>query len=645
MALLLIVTLLFPLDEGARAYREGDYSKAINILEPLKDKSFEAEYYYFLSLMRGGKYEKLLEELKERKIPLASILKVKLFYELGDIDSLTGLWKKRRNEIEIIGDYVLYYILKLSVEKKDKERASRYIRELFSLNPEFFKMKDAILSLQGIIRGDTLLAYLRKYPGVYTHPELLYLMASLEDSLGMHDSAEIHYKLLINKFPGSSESLEALSKVKVKRELAVKVLYLNGKYRNVLKLTRHMKKRGDILYYRLLSLYRLRRYSRFLRDVYKHLRKFKGDRRKRLLFLGGIAGEYTGRYTLATTLLQKAIAEGDRRSIYEFTNFLFEKRGEWAYSRLLQSIKIIPMGEIRLFDLRRGILLFILRDSRFVDFLRSSLEGKGMVRASSLYWLFRTTEDSSYFFYLGDEFPLSYYYMRLSPSRIQLDDNLQKGNLDERSKALLILGERDEVVHNLLKGEIDPHALFRFAGSIADYYTAIWSFVKLEVKPSRECLPFIFPFAYRPIVDSVSRITGVEREIIWALMREESWFREDAVSSKGAVGLMQLLPATAANILGVKELDTLNLMDPFKNILAGALYIGELTEKFKSYHLAIAAYNAGERKVEEWIERLGEVEDDIFIEFIPYTETRNYVKRVMRSYYVYKMLLSAPSEF
>jgi hypothetical protein len=120
---------------------------------------------------------------------------------------------------------------------------------------------------------------------------------------------------------------------------------------------------------------------------------------------------------------------------------------------------------------------------------------------------------------------------------------------------------------------------------------------------------------YRPMVESISRRNGVDPNLIDAMIRTESNYNAWAVSPKGAIGLMQLIPETGRRF-GVQ-----NFFDPQQNIEGGVRYIKYLLEMFGgNVDLSLAAYNAGENLVA----RLGKIP--------PYPETRNYVRKIHAVY-------------
>jgi soluble lytic murein transglycosylase len=144
-----------------------------------------------------------------------------------------------------------------------------------------------------------------------------------------------------------------------------------------------------------------------------------------------------------------------------------------------------------------------------------------------------------------------------------------------------------------------------------------------------------------------------EPALIHAIIRQESLFDSGAVSPSGALGLMQLMPATARNVaskLKMKKFNTDQLTaDPRYNVSLGSDYLAELIEKFNgSYVLAIAAYNAGPGRVSGWIRDNGDPRTGLdsmidWIEKINVSETRNYVQRVMENLEIYRARLAGGS--
>ncbi len=153
---------------------------------------------------------------------------------------------------------------------------------------------------------------------------------------------------------------------------------------------------------------------------------------------------------------------------------------------------------------------------------------------------------------------------------------------------------------------------------------------------------FAFPPAYESTVAQYSRQFGVPKELVWAIMRAESRFNPNAISPVGARGLIQLMPYTAEQLerlLNQPPIQEEKLMTPQTNIELGARYLARLLHTFSGYTpLVAAAYNAGPHRVYSWLSTFGNLDMDEFVEHIPFVETRNYVKKVVRNYIVYSQL-------
>lgn len=152
-----------------------------------------------------------------------------------------------------------------------------------------------------------------------------------------------------------------------------------------------------------------------------------------------------------------------------------------------------------------------------------------------------------------------------------------------------------------------------------------------------------FPLAYKQTVKTYARNFNIAPELIYAIIRQESSFSDNVTSSAGAQGLMQIMPATASSISKYAKIpyaDKKQLFLPEKNIHIGAAYIKDLGKRFAKHPiLIIAAYNAGPRQVNYWLKNHPPKDMDIWIETLPWQETRNYLKNVIAFYAVYQYRL------
>ncbi|MED5369782.1 MAG: transglycosylase SLT domain-containing protein [Myxococcota bacterium] len=157
-----------------------------------------------------------------------------------------------------------------------------------------------------------------------------------------------------------------------------------------------------------------------------------------------------------------------------------------------------------------------------------------------------------------------------------------------------------------------------------------------------------FPQQYWEEVGKATADYDWDGRLFHALTREESTFNKDIVSWAGAIGLSQLMPATAqgqARRMGL-SVSKSDLRDPYTNARIGANYFDWLMKRFDGNHwLALAGYNAGEGNVDKWLSRFGNLPTDQFIESIPFRETRNYSRRVSRSWQTYHLLYDGGPAF
>lgn len=157
-----------------------------------------------------------------------------------------------------------------------------------------------------------------------------------------------------------------------------------------------------------------------------------------------------------------------------------------------------------------------------------------------------------------------------------------------------------------------------------------------------------YPNSFRELIVSHSKTADeLDPDLLQALMREESALDPKALSWAGALGLCQLMPATAAGVamqLKLKRPQQAQLLEPDLNIQLGARYLSDLVIRQKGIKpFALASYNAGEGAVSRWRRENGDEDLAAWVELVPLQETRGYVKRVLRSYNTYK-LLYAPGQ-
>lgn len=152
----------------------------------------------------------------------------------------------------------------------------------------------------------------------------------------------------------------------------------------------------------------------------------------------------------------------------------------------------------------------------------------------------------------------------------------------------------------------------------------------------------LYPIKYKEYAEKYAEEYGVDELLIYAIIKSESNFKENSMSSSGAVGLMQLMEETAkeaAQKIEYKYISKDELYNPELNIKLGTYYFSELLQKYDgNIELALIAYNAGTGNVSNWIEKGIIKRDGSDIENVPYQETNMYVRKIMRDYEIYNKL-------
>jgi soluble lytic murein transglycosylase len=227
----------------------------------------------------------------------------------------------------------------------------------------------------------------------------------------------------------------------------------------------------------------------------------------------------------------------------------------------------------------------------------------------------------------------------------------------ERFKGLLEVGELDAARREATEGKlvadgVDPEVLWSIGwlydrAGIPEWGHALARSRLLDFRAHwpagrwRVAWQVAFPQAWGDLVSSESSTAGIPAPLTWAIMREESAFNPDARSAANAIGLMQLMSGTAGQLAHGTPLvvDDTSLRRPDVSIPLGARLLASLRASFSANPaLAIAAYNSGSGAVRRWLGERGGDDFDVFVERIPFEETRNYLKHVLSSEAAYAYL-------
>lgn len=227
-----------------------------------------------------------------------------------------------------------------------------------------------------------------------------------------------------------------------------------------------------------------------------------------------------------------------------------------------------------------------------------------------------------------------------------LRDVFEANELPRLVRLLTQIGARDTVrslVRHMARNLYEPQTLSMLAALATDIERE-----DLAVYTARQAIKrgIILPETGYPAIDPGRPLPITDNSILYGLIRQESGFDRAAISSAGARGLMQLMPATAKVVSGWEKIPYRRAdltTKPAYNMRLGSAYLADLLEKFDgALPLALAGYNAGPHRVTRWLKKYGDprgkpIEDMIdWMENIPFTETRNYVQRVLENIAVYR---------
>ena len=241
------------------------------------------------------------------------------------------------------------------------------------------------------------------------------------------------------------------------------------------------------------------------------------------------------------------------------------------------------------------------------------------------------------------------YYGFLAADRIGVDYNISHITLPEDLETWQVLSELPSIQRakelyilnsTYLARREWNHAIGRmttYQKQIAAMIAASWDWhdrviLTLGNAQAYDDLVLRFPMAFENEMKKYADLRNLDLEWMYALTRAESAFMVDARSKSGALGLMQVMPATGketAKSIGFRTYRNNYLLEVDKNITIGSAYLKKMLDRFGNTVIATAAYNAGPNAVANWLPIVGCIEPDIWVEKIPYKETRQYVARIM----------------
>ncbi len=676
-ALLTFTTLSSPADDflsrAAAQYRDKDFNAAYASAEKSSDQNYRA-FIRGMAAFRLGKYNDaaLLLSEAEQKLPL--IADYALLYQAESL-----LKMKRYSEASAKATSIIKAF-----------PASRLLRRSEKLNAD-------ILNDAGDFKGAIKLyqSYIEKYPSGGDAVDASFQLALCRESTGDSSGALLIYRNIWLNNPASSLASKSQDRIKqlersgtnlrpyTAEELLKRAstLYAQNEFSlsiKTIEMISESQPQGILNRMDLragMAQYRLRKYrqaeKQFLKAAASTLSGVRSearfwlaksldrqDEKERALLLYLELAEEGKKQEFADEALVEA--GGLKRSLGQYAEaaILFERA-----ARLSNEPKSVGKS-----NWDAGWCRYLAGDFKAASDVFKGLLSDDAQREKVLYWLGKALDKSgdsgaaSYFSAMLAEFPAGFYSTWYREQNGLTDYREVLGNRDaitelpassgyEKPRLLASLGlvedARVEIAairkKNGEKKSMFP-ALARIYLEMRDYGSAIALFMQNRpITWERGSLPLWtagYPKAYSEFISQNASLNGLSEGLVYALIRAESSFSPVAKSSAGAVGLMQMMPATARLVAREKGVfDSQRLTVPEYNIQLGTKHLKDLMKEHNGDVIyMVAAYNAGSGALERWKKSYKGLNKDEFIESIPYQETKDYVKKVYASAATYRQL-------
>ncbi len=436
----------------------------------------------------------------------------------------------------------------------------------------------------------------------------------------------------INKYPSSSLAYRLMRdlKLNLSARTRLRVLYHNKRYREIVRsfpLTR------ETAFYIMSAYYKLRKRD----EAYRICKKYTDVLDWSYFLRCAISSESVGDTSLAVKYIKRLHRYKPDKSSRLLAWLVLENPSLYDEFMSLKDTHDEALFLKSMLSLRFG------DTTGASNYLRAIINGSrsSFERSRAYFWMWKITGDSHYADSVKRVHPFGYYASRLGLEP-QLRDTMCVDTAGlERAVPVLVLeayGLR-KYAYRFVRPSIrveSAYLLNRFGFYPLSIYLAYSS---LSDRPCRDVFSLSFPMPFREYFEEASDSSGVPVSLLYAIAREESRFDTMAVSIAGARGMLQMMPFQFR-----KQRKKLGLPDrPFEvrtNLLAGAHHFADELREFEGdYELTICAYNAGKSPVRRWIQVIGLQDRDFFFEMIPYRETRNYFRRVYRSWNLYGQIL------
>lgn len=624
-----------------------------------------------------------------QEIPKERYRKGYCYINLGEFSEGFALLNGLENELNLIPDYVLYYRAVAERGLGNTTGAARDFYKILADYPESTLRKKALLSLGGVYydSGDYERAE-KTFRIVYgqedqssTRALALYKIAGSLEGEKKYTEAISAYKELWLEFPESELSdssfircLEISQREAIPFEVndfdyikRAERLFKLSRWRAALEnFDKVSEKTNDIKLKMAISKYRLG----LLDEASNILAQINGP--ESLYWMSKISVKFGRDEEAAETLSQISLFHPQSQiapqALYEAARLY---QSDLNFGKALETYDLLIRNYPESEFAKDAIWNIGWIHYRNKEYTEAQVTFSSINTLQALYWKARVFEKEG----RGQEALSIYenlahssspsYYSYLARKKIGSVDNLSvpielsvakddfiKGNpAKDRARFLIELGMFDDAIWEIkemekkAKTQEDLLLISRLYSKADDFYDSIKIADKLGFSQATK---LSYPVYLDGIVKNFSAKYGVDEFLIYSIIREESRFQKDAVSVSGAIGLMQLIPTTGkstAQKVGINGYRTDMLYIPDVNIQLGTAYFKGVLDEFDgNIVFALASYNGGPNNVARWIVKLGNLDPDEFVEEIPYAETRNYVKKVLRSYGAYRSIYNSRAD-
>jgi soluble lytic murein transglycosylase len=594
-------------------------------------------------------------------------------YQNGDFDKLSNLVN---NELK---DYILVdnlkYLLLLSPKAKFNE-----ILEFIN--------SDNHLDLSASLR-----AYYVRYYGYKRNYSKLFKISKKQPNHNSLKCIWVNAKL---------DTKSSTKKQKNKIISNIRKDYINGEVipgscRGIVdNLVKQKKITADDIINRLKNIYWTRGSENRFKETIEHLNLIKDNRKKYSKAIALLKKLYNqpekynnfvpkGMKTVAVSVFKRFARTNPKKSITEYDSFKkkykISKSDEKEIKRIMLTNALYERNntpfkyidkEIQKYDsdkLYEMRIRLAIWNKNYKDVLKyiGLLSKSSQNHDNMIYWKARSLEElgktkeafqnysnlatrrSFYGFVAADKLNLPY---SVAYKKFEIPNDTSISTLSERYPHLaklyeyIFINDKDGIWREwekLMKGANinDARVLAHIISQRGFSELAIWQSIH---KKDWDILDLRFPIVYNNLYEEQSKQQGISKAYLYGITRQESMMNPNAVSSVGARGLMQLMPQTAKYVSKKNKYDYKNVNELYKpevNVKLGASYLNEMMSNFSGNRIYVTAgYNAGPHRSLKWQSKDGVKRDYVtYIETIPFTETRNYVQKVLFYTYLYQILL------